>query len=221
MSTVLHQPASPAVPDTRPGEPTWEIARLFPEQEAWTEAAYFNLPTNRLVEFRDGTIEVLEMAGIKHLRFVSFLFARLLEHLGERSRWAIFSAPLPLRVAAHAYREPDLMVVEDDHVEDSKPALEKASLVIEIICPSERGRKRDLVEKRVDYESAGIPQYWIVDPEERTITVLALDGAAYREAGVYCPGDQAASVLLEGLAIDVTACFAAGELGVDEQEPAP
>jgi len=54
-------------------------------------------------------------------------------------------------------------------------------------------------------------EYWIVDPELRTVTVLSLDGPAYRVAGEYKEGDQAASVLLSGFSVDVRAAFAAGE----------
>ncbi len=42
---------------------------------------------------------------------------------------------------------------------------------------------RDLVEKREEYARAGIPEYWIVDPEQGQITVLALDGTGYAVHG--------------------------------------
>ena len=41
--------------------PAWEIAELFPEQGSWSEQAYLNLRTNRLVEFDNGMIEVLRV----------------------------------------------------------------------------------------------------------------------------------------------------------------
>ena len=39
---------------TSVGEPTWEIALLFPDQGMWRESDYLELNTNRLVEFVDG-----------------------------------------------------------------------------------------------------------------------------------------------------------------------
>jgi len=47
---------------TSKGEPTWEIAYLFPTQGNWTVAEYFALDTNWLVEFSDGVLEVLHTA---------------------------------------------------------------------------------------------------------------------------------------------------------------
>src|SRR4051794_2166696 len=48
------------------GDPTWEIALLFPEQGDWSEADYFGLKTKRLVELDDGFLEVLPMPTLLH-----------------------------------------------------------------------------------------------------------------------------------------------------------
>jgi Uma2 family endonuclease len=80
-----------------------------------------------------------------------------------------------------------------------------ADLTVEIASPDEP--KRDLVDKRRDYAEAGIPEYWIVDPRNETVTVLALRGAGYVEHGVFNRGAQADSVLLDGLKVDVSAVF--------------
>ncbi|HEX6986083.1 MAG TPA: Uma2 family endonuclease, partial [Planctomycetaceae bacterium] len=60
--------------------------------------------------------------------------------------------------------------------------------------------------------AAGIPDYWIADPRDRTLTVFTLDPGAteYREAGKYREGETARSVLPDGLTADVAAAFAAG-----------
>ena len=57
--------------------------------------------------------------------------------------------------------------------------------------------------KRVDYAEAGIPEYWIVNPEEESITVLTLDDDSYREHGVFRRGSAATSLLLQGFVVDV------------------
>ena len=54
---------------------------------------------------------------------------------------------------------------------------------------------------------AGVAEYWIVDPLERQITVLTLDGVEYHEAGVHTDG-EASSALLAGFKIDTTDVFA-------------
>jgi Uma2 family endonuclease len=68
---------------------------------------------------------------------------------------------------------------------------------------------RDMVTKRADYAEAGIPEYWIVNPLDATITVLTLAGDAYAEHGRFSRGATATSTLLEGFTMSVDAVFAA------------
>ena len=72
---------------------------------------------------------------------------------------------------------------------------------------SEEKPERDLIDKRGDYAEAGVPEYWIVNPQTDTITVLRLRGDTYEEAGTYRRGESAASVLLAGFSVDVAAVF--------------
>jgi Uma2 family endonuclease len=81
--------------------------------------------------------------------------------------------------------------------------------VIEIISPDDRSR--DTVRKRREYAQAGIPEYWLVDPEARTIIVLVLNDNHYVEHGIFGVGEQATSRLLPGFSVDVSALFAEAE----------
>ena len=70
-------------------------------------------------------------------------------------------------------------------------------------------RYHDLQTKRREYALAGIPEYWIIDPLRQELTVLTLVGTGYEPAGIYRGGDRAASVVLPGFAVDVTAALTA------------
>ena len=76
---------------------------------------------------------------------------------------------------------------------------------------SEDDRRRDLETKRREYAQAGIPEYWIIDPERSRVVVLTLAGSRYRVHGEFTPGSRASSVLLPGLALEVSAVFAAAQ----------
>ena len=117
-----------------------------------------------------------------------------------------------MRVREGVFREPDLLLLRDR----SDPRRQDrfwlgADLVVEVVSPDDPDR--DLVEKRVEYAAAGIPEYWIADPRDETITVLALEGEAYLEHGVFARGEAATSPLLAGFAADVDAVFDAPESG--------
>ena len=59
--------------DLRPGEPTWDITSLFPLQGDWTESEYLALKSSRLIELRDGFLDVLQMPTVLHQLIVMFL----------------------------------------------------------------------------------------------------------------------------------------------------
>ena len=74
------------------------------------------------------------------------------------------------------YREPDVIFLAADRPERRAGEYpDGAALVMEVISPAREDRCRDEVVKRAEYPTAGIAEYWIIDPD-RAITVLRLEG---------------------------------------------
>jgi Uma2 family endonuclease len=194
-----------------PGEPAWEIAHLFPAQGTWSEADYLALDTNRLVELCDGCLEVLPMPTVFHQLLVKFLHARLEAFVTAHKLGLALFAPLQVRLGSGRFREPDVIFLKTARVPADRRQPEGADLVMEVVSEGERSRERDFTTKRGEYALAGIPEYWIVDPELRQITVLSLDADAYREHGVFGAGTDAPSALLPGFSVNVDEVFAAGD----------
>jgi Uma2 family endonuclease len=211
MSPSAPPVRSPQHRGSQPGEPPWEIALLFPAQGSWSEEDYLSLDTNRLVEFSDGCVEVLPMPTVLHQLIVQFLYRLLDDFVRAEATGLVLIAPLPVHLWTGKYREPDVVYLRSGRVTDPRSQPEGADLVMEVVSEGEENRERDLVTKRLEYARARISEYWIVDPQERSITVLRLDGAAYRESGKFGPGTQAVSELLAGFSVAVNAVFAAGE----------
>jgi Uma2 family endonuclease len=115
-------------------------------------------------------------------------------------------SPLRLRIRQGKFREPDLLVLlsATDSRRQNRYWL-GADLALEVV--SEDTPERDLVEKRGDYAEGHVPEYWIVNPQTETITVLRLSGDAYEEAGIYRRGESAASASLASFSVDVAAVF--------------
>ena len=119
-------------------------------------------------------------------------------------------AALRLRIREGKYREPDLLVLGDRQDERYQDRYWLgADLVAEVVSPDRPAR--DLVEKRVDYAEAGIPEYWIVDPRDETVTILTLAAGAFVEHGVFTRGDTGTSATFDDLSLDVDALFDAAE----------
>ncbi len=176
-------------------------------QGLWSVEQYLKLSdqTNHLIEFTDGVIEVLPMPTRDHQVILAFLYEALLLLLRPRGGKVLF-APLRLQVRPGKFREPDILALKDMHdPRNQNDYWLGADLVMEIVSPDRP--ERDLEEKPRDYAEAGIPEYWIVNPINETITVLVLDGAAYVEHGVFRRGDRAASKFIDGFSVSVDEVF--------------
>ena len=199
----------PQISTPLPSSEEWKemLEELLPRQGHWSEEEYLVLTDHRsrLVEYTDGFLEPLPMPTDKHQSVLQFLFLAFLHYLQPRAGKVHFS-PLRLRIRPGKYREPDLLLL----LSATDPRRQNrfwlgADLALEVV--SEEKPERDLVDKRGDYAEGGVPEYWIVNPLSETITVLRLSGQAYEEAGIYRRGESAASVVLAGFSVDVSAVF--------------
>ena len=189
------------------------LRELLPRQRDWSDEDYLWLTDrgNRRVELTDGRIEGLPIPTDAHQSVLLFLHALFRAWLRPRGG-AMMVSGMRMRVREGKFREPDILLLRDRSDPRRRNRYwQGADLVVEVVSPDDPDR--DLVEKRADYAEAGIAEYWIADPRDETLTVLALRGEAYVEHGRYGRGETAASVLLEGFAAEAAAVFDAPETG--------
>jgi Uma2 family endonuclease len=211
MRSSANRTTRPPNKPTR-GEPSWDIALLYPAQGEWTEEAYLALEQNskHTIELVDGFLDVLPVPDAYHQRLLKFLFRHLDDYVSAVRDGEVFFAPLPIRLGKGELREPDIVFLKSHRLKDSHEPPEGADLVMEILSPGKENRERDLKDKRRAYAKAKIAEYWIIDPEEQAITVLNLKARSYKTHGTYSRGATATSKLLPGFAVDVAQLFAAG-----------
>jgi Uma2 family endonuclease len=191
--------------------PTWEIAHLYPDQGAWSEEEYLALETNRLVEYSDGFVEILEMPTQSHQLIVAVLFRLLSAFVEAKGLGQVLFAPFRVQLWPGKFREPELAFMAAEHSERrGEQYWQGADLVMEVVSPDDRSQ--DEVVKKEEYAQAGIPEYWLVDPISERVTVFRQQGSAHLEHGVFGRGDVAGSHLLPGYEVDVAAVFEAAEV---------
>jgi Uma2 family endonuclease len=184
------------------------VALLFPEQGNWSVEEYLALAGNRLVEYAEGRLEVLPTPTTLHQWIVLFLYRALEAFVGSQ-RGLVLVAPLRVQLWPGKFREPDVVFLLHAHRRRAGHEFwEGADLVMEVVSEAPEDRRRDLITKRREYAQAGIPEYWIVDPKQKQITVLRLKGTRYVVHGAFKSGRQAQSHLLPGFAVDVAAALA-------------
>lgn len=187
------------------------LLEILPAQGYWSEDEYLWLTarSNRLVEFTDGYIEVMPPPTSTHQGILLRLVVVFFEHLRSRGG-EVLVAPFLLHLSAGKWRTPDLLALLDkSDLRSQELYWTGADLVLEVVSLDKP--ERDLVEKRREYAEAGIPEYWIVNPFDETITVLT-QGAErtmgrYAEHGIFGRGQRATSLLLTGFGVDVDAVF--------------
>lgn len=185
------------------------LARLLPEPGQWKAGDYLWLTQDgsRLIELADGWIEELPMPTQRHQGILAQLFLLLRPLIAARGG-LIYFAPLRLRLAERRFREPDLLaLLRGDDPRAGDEFWTGADLVVEIVSPG--NAEQDRLVKRREYAEAGIPEYWIVDPDEGSILVLGLEAGAYRELGRYMAGQTVRSGLLPELRLPASEVLSA------------
>jgi Uma2 family endonuclease len=187
---------------SKDGEPAWEAAYFFPPQGRWSEETFLQFHTNQMAELVNGHLEMLPMPNVKHQRILRLLLGHI-ESAMPKDSMALF-APLPTKLFPGTIREPDLLYIAPENIPG--PEIEypsKLDLAVEIVSDGAEARKRDYEDKRIDYAKAGIREYWIVDPQDRVVTVLVLEGEQYIEHGRFTCGQTATGKLIPAFAVDV------------------
>jgi Uma2 family endonuclease len=130
-------------------------------------------------ELIDGMLVVNPTPRVSHQRVVT----RLVQLLGPScpEDLELLVAPVDWVVSDTTLLQPDIVVARPaDYPPDELNLRKPPVLVVEVLSPSTA--RYDVGTKRLAYEAAGVPWYWVVDPQEPRLTVLQLVDGAYVEA---------------------------------------
>ena len=140
--------------------------------DRWTLAELHRLPDDgNRYELVRGALFVTPAPSYRHQRLASVLGALLQPYVVAHALGEVSHPRSVIRIGADTEVEPDLMVRPVPHpLPDRWEDAPLPLLVVEII--SATTRQRDRVDKRAAYIDAGIPEYWIVDGEGRSIRIV-------------------------------------------------
>jgi Uma2 family endonuclease len=190
------------------------MVQTKPRFHSFADYLAYDDGTDQLYELFNGElIEVPPESG-RNVQIANRLFLAFALLLGtDRVR----SHGLELEVRGEPKnRYPDLTIIRPEHVlllaqrNTIRLSMPPPMLVVEVVSPGELQWERDYVAKRTQYEDLGIPEYWIVNPEEQTVLVLAQEGQGYTPVGTFKGEESIVSRQCSTLTLTAEQIFSGG-----------
>lgn len=158
------------------------------------------LPEGKRAELIDGRMYEMASPGRTHQGLLGALYRMIANHIEERDgSCEVYPAPFAVYINNDAYNyvEPDIVVICHADKLDEKGCHGAPDWVIEIVSPG--SVKMDRKIKLFKYRTAGVREYWIVDPVERTVAVHCF---STEEEKTYTFEDTVPAGIYEDFAID-------------------
>ncbi|NLY90209.1 MAG: helix-turn-helix domain-containing protein [Firmicutes bacterium] len=187
-----------------------EEEATYGKQGAYTYEDYLQLPEEPgyRYEILDGFLVKEPSPSVRHQRVSRELLYQLKKFFDQFDpEGEIFNAPLDVTLSECNVVQPDLFfisgarreIIRQDRIDGP------CDLVVEIMSPA--NRRKDRLRKMEIYRKAGIPHYWLLDPEEKTLEAFLLQGENYLLVFAGGPEDEFTHPAFPGLNLDLEKVF--------------
>lgn len=161
----------------------------------------YALPDGERAELIDGRIYYMAPPNTRHQRILSFLHLEIGNYIRKnKGSCEVFPAPFAVFLSADdsQYVEPDISVICDKNKLNEHGCSGAPDWIVEIVSPS--SQPMDYYTKLSLYRSAGVREYWIVDPMKQVILVYDMEHAA--APVIYSFSDKIKANIYENLYIN-------------------
>ncbi|MDC3411888.1 Uma2 family endonuclease [Aquibacillus sp. 3ASR75-11] len=185
------------------------------ENQIYTYGDYLSWPEEERVEIIDGVPYFQSAPSRIHQKTLSELHRQIANYLVDKE-CEVYPAPFHVLLSIEDdvdteeerrnVFEPDITIVCDTSKLDDHGCKGSPDMVIEIISPSTA--RKDKIEKFNKYEQAGVKEYWIVEPQEKIVSVFTLQkNNKYGRPDMYAEEDIVHVSIFDDLAIDLKLTF--------------
>ncbi|HHU50425.1 MAG TPA: helix-turn-helix domain-containing protein [Firmicutes bacterium] len=195
---------------TASGDLVREEQAIYAKQDEYTYDDYIKLPEEPgyRYEVLNGFLVKEPSPLLQHQRVSRELGYQLKTFFdGFDPKGEIFYSPIDVTLGDHNVVQPDILFVSSNRREIMrKERIDgPCDLVVEILSPS--SRRKDRLKKMEIYRKAGIPHYWIADPDEKILEAYQLQGENYLLVFTGGPEDEFAHPEFPGLKLDLEKIF--------------
>lgn len=182
--------------------------------KTYTYADYYSWILDERLELIKGKIFKMSPApGSVHQR-ISERLTRWIGTYLEGKPCEVFAAPFDVRLARLSQNDkeivtvvqPDICVICDPAKVDARGCLGVPDLVVEILSPG--NNKKELKNKYEVYEEAGVLEYWIIYPDQKTFFKYTLSNGRFEPSRLLTLGDEVATPILPGFVLSLDKLFA-------------
>lgn len=173
----------------------------------FTYEDYLLTPEGKFYELIDGDLLMTPSPTSFHQGISRNLLLILHAWISKNDLGQIWYAPLDVYFSDENVVQPDLFFLSKAHLKKITPKCIKGApdLVVEILSPGTE--TRDMVTKRKLYYRFGVQEYWIVDPNKKTIEVITWQGSEFKTLVTYPETASFASPLFPGLSFKISEIF--------------
>ncbi len=176
------------------------MAPAWAQEKSYTIDDIYSLPEGSRAELIDGRIYYMAPPARKHQRIIGELFADIREYIHRNSGTCeVDIAPFAVFLSKDDinYVEPDISVICDPGKLTDKGCFGAPDWIIEIVSPG--SRRMDYFTKLFKYRTAGVREYWIVDPDKNRILVYNFES---EDTGDYTFADSVKAGIYNDLYIN-------------------
>lgn len=146
------------------------------QKECYTTEDIYALPEGTRAELIDGQIYYMAPPTRKHQDIAFALSRKIADYIDSKhGTCRTYIAPFAvfLNEDDKNYVEPDISVICDKSKLNDKGCVGAPDWILEIVSPG--SRRIDYFTKLFKYRSAGVREYWIVDPDKNRILVYSFE----------------------------------------------
>ena len=177
------------------------------KEQRFTYADYQRWPEEARYELIDGEAFLMAPAPLIEHQIIAGEIFRQLANALDGQACTPFVAPVDVRLpradeadeAIDTVVQPDVLVVCDPAKIDRRGVRGAPDWLVEVLSPSTAAH--DQIAKRRTYERAGVREYWLVHPGDRTLPVYALIDGQYGRPEIYELKDHTPIGVLPGVSI--------------------
>ena len=169
------------------------------EEKLYTVQDIYSLPEGERAELTDGQIFPMALPDRKHQEITGGLHVAIAIHIRQNGgACKVYESPFAVFLTDDdtTYVEPDVSVICDPRKLDDRGCRGAPDWIIEVVSPS--SRSMDYIRKTAKYQTAGVREYWIVDPSAARVTAWDLPNTVCCQ---YAFTDTVPSILFPGLSI--------------------